>query len=62
MWHTEKQHWFEGPSLPIQTCALDSTAVSLNRTDVLIFVGPYLGQYFVEQHAGTLGQKPTFYP
>ena len=33
MWHMDKQVWFEGPSLPIKTCSLESTAISLNKTD-----------------------------
>ena len=45
MWHMDKQVWFEGPSLPIKTCSLESTAISLNKTDVLIFIGPFIGSY-----------------
>ena len=52
IWHIEKQHWFEGPSLPIKTCSLQATAVSMNQTDVLIFVAPFLGTYFVEENGG----------
>ena len=45
MWHMEKQVWFEGPSLPIKTCSIEATAISLNKTDVLIFIGPFINSY-----------------
>ena len=45
MWHMDKQVWFEGPSLPIKTCSVEATAISLNKTDVLIFIGPFIGSY-----------------
>ena len=45
MWHMEKRVWFEGPSLPIKTCSIEATAISWNKTDVLIFIGPFIGSY-----------------
>ena len=52
MWHIKKQRWFKGPSLPIKTCSLESSAVSLNQTDVLLFIGPFFNNYIVEGNGG----------
>ena len=48
LWSTQKQRWWEGPKIPFEGCVLDACTIALNRTAVLIFVGPYKKSYWVE--------------
>ena len=41
LWSMKKQVWFEGPTIPFPGCIFDACGIALNRSFVMLFIGPF---------------------